>query len=221
MPRPSSERLSGVESRLFYNAIDLDEWSVANGDLPAEATTPTRVVFVGRLVPGKGWDTFLAACAEIQDTMRARGVEAHVLGGGPDLEQCRQRVADLGIGDLTHVEGAVDSARVKEMLTGAVLVNASVLAEGFGITLLEAMAVGAQIVSYPIPAAPALLEAGAPVRIVDPPSVDELARQVADALDHPQPRVSDDVLSAWSWETRAREYAAEMDDVVGRESLPR
>ncbi len=214
-------RLSGVESRLFYNAIDLDEWSVANGDLPAEGTTPTRVVFVGRLVPGKGWDTFLAACAEIQDTMRARGVEAHVLGGGPDLEQCRQRVADLGIGDLTHVEGAVDSARVKEMLTGAVLVNASVLAEGFGITLLEAMAVGAQIVSYPIPAAPALLEAGAPVRIVDPPSVDALARQVADALDHPQPRVSDDVLSAWSWETRAREYAAEMDDVVGRESLPR
>ena len=214
-------RLSGVESRLFYNAIDLDEWSVATGDMPAEATTPTRVVFVGRLVPGKGWDTFLAACAEIQDTMRARGVEAHVLGGGPDLDQCRQRVADLGIGDLTHVEGAVDSARVKEMLTGAVLVNASVLAEGFGITLLEAMAVGAQIVSYPIPAAPALLEAGAPVRIVDPPSVDELARQVADALDHPQPRVSDDVLSAWSWETRAREYAAEMDDVVGRESLPR
>ena len=213
-------RLSGVESRLFYNAIDLDEWSVATGDLPAEATAPTRVVFVGRLVPGKGWDTFLAACAEIQDTMRARGVEAHVLGGGPDLEQCRQRVADLGIGDLTHVEGAVDSARVKEMLTGAVLVNASVLAEGFGITLLEAMAVGAQIVSYPIPAAPALLEAGAPVRIVDPPSVEELARQVADALDHPQPRVSDDVLSAWSWETRAREYAAEMDDVVGRESRP-
>ena len=214
-------RLSGVESRLFYNAIDLDEWSVETGDLPAEATAPTRVVFVGRLVPGKGWDTFLAACAEIQDTMRARGVEAHVLGGGPDLEQCRQRVADLGIGDLTHVEGAVDSARVKEMLTGAVLVNASVLAEGFGITLLEAMAVGAQIVSYPIPAAPALLEAGAPVRIVDPPSVEELARQVADALDHPQPRVSDDVLAAWSWETRAREYAAEMDDVVGRESRPR
>jgi glycosyltransferase involved in cell wall biosynthesis len=214
-------RLSGVESRLFYNAIDLDEWSVANGDLPDVATTPARVVFVGRLVPGKGWDTFLAACAEIQDTMRARGVEAYVLGGGPDLEQCRQRVADLGIGDLTHVEGAVDSARVKEMLTGAVLVNASVLAEGFGITLLEAMAVGAQIVSYPIPAAPALLEAGAPVRIVDPPSVDELARQVADALDHPQPRVSDDVLSAWSWETRAREYAAEMDDVVGRASLQR
>ena len=213
-------RLSGVESRLFYNAIDLDEWSVATGDLPAEATAPTRVVFVGRLVPGKGWDTFLAACAEIQDLMRARGVEAHVLGGGPDLEQSRQRVADLGIGDLTHVEGAVDSARVKEMLTGAVLVNASVLAEGFGITLLEAMAVGAQIVSYPIPAAPARLEAGAPVRIVDPPSVEELARQVADALDHPQPRVSDDVLSAWSWETRAREYAAEMDDVVGRESRP-
>lgn len=212
------ERLSGIESRLFYNAIDLAEWDVASAPV---AATPSRVVFVGRLVPGKGWDTFLAACAALRDTMRERGVEAHVLGGGPDFERCRASVAELGIADFTHLHGPVDSARVREMLTGAVLVNTSVLAEGFGITLLEAMAVGAQIVSYPIPAAPVLLEQGAPVWIVDPPNVDELTRQIANALDLHKPPVSQQVLAAWSWETRAREYAELIDDVVARSAPAR
>ncbi|MET0781327.1 MAG: glycosyltransferase family 4 protein [Microbacterium sp.] len=211
------ERLSGVESTLFYNAIDLDEWRVPGA---VSAAAPSRVVFVGRLVPGKGWDTFLAACAALRDTMRERGIRAHVLGGGPDAQKCRDAVEAYGIGDITDLHGTVDSAFVREMLTGAVLVNASVLAEGFGITLLEATAVGAQIVSYPIPAAPVLAEHGAPVRIVDPPSVDELARQVADALEHPLPLITDEDLATWSWETRARQYADLVDEVVARDARP-
>jgi glycosyltransferase involved in cell wall biosynthesis len=207
------KRLSGRDSELFTNAIDLAEWSVPASARPAR---PTRLVFVGRLVPGKGWDTFLAVCAALQDTLRERGVGAHVVGGGPDLELCRQHVDALGIGDFVRVHGPADSARVRDMLTGAVLVNASVLAEGFGITLLEAMAVGAQIVSYAVPAAPALLEYGAPVWLVDPPSVDELSARVVDALEQPKPPVTTDVLDAWSWETRAQEYADLVDDVVRR-----
>jgi len=206
------KRLSGRDSELFANAIDLEDWSV-----PASARTakPTRLVSVGRLVPGKGWDTFLDVVAQLQDTLRERGIEAHVLGGGPDADRCRERVESLGIADLVRLHGPADSAVVRDVLAGAVLVNASVLAEGFGITLLEAMAVGAQIVTYPIPAAPALLEYGAPVRLVDPPDVEELTRQAAEALEHPQPPVADDALAAWSWQTRARQYADLVDEVIG------
>lgn len=207
------KRLSGRGSELFANAIDLDEWSVPASARPAG---PSRLVFVGRLVPGKGWDTFLSVCAALQGTLRERGVDAHVLGGGPDLERCRQQVNELELTDLVRVHGPADSAQVRDVLTGAVLVNASVLAEGFGITLLEAMAVGAQIVSYPVPAATALREDGAPVWLVTPPSVDELTAQVAKALQHPKPLVTADVLDRWSWETRAREYADLVDEVVGR-----
>lgn len=207
------ERLSGRESRLFMNAIDLAEWSV-----PAERrdAPPTRLVFVGRLVPGKGWEAFLSTCAALQDTLRERKADAHVLGGGPDLDRCRDEVKALGIADLVRVHGAVDSDLVREMLTGAVLVNTSVLAEGFGITVLEAVAVGAQVVSYPVPAAAALLDDGAPVRVVDPASVDDLARAAAEALEHPAPPLPEDALAAWSWQTRSREYAEIVDDVVER-----
>ncbi len=212
------KRLSGRDSELFANAIDLDEWSVPASARPA---TPTRLVFVGRLVPGKGWDTFLAVCAGLQDTLRERGVEAHVLGGGPDADRCREQVESLGIADLVHLHGPADSAVVRDVLAGAVLVNASVLAEGFGITLLEAMAVGAQIVTYPVPAAPALLEYGAPVRLVDPVDVDELTRQAAEALEHPLPPVTDEALAAWSWQTRARQYADIVDDVLATAVIAR
>ena len=114
------------------------------------------------------------------------------------------------------MHGPADSAQVRETLTGSVLVNASVLAEGFGITLLEAVAVGAQVVSYPVPAAPALLEHGAPVWLVDPPSVEGLTVEVANALERPKRQITDDALQAWSWQTRAREYAGIVDEVVGR-----
>jgi glycosyltransferase involved in cell wall biosynthesis len=205
------KRLSGRDSELFANAIDLAEWRVPEA---ARSTAPTRLVFVGRLVPGKGWDTFLAVCANLQDMLRERGVDAHVLGGGPDLERCREQVRARGLADLVHVDGPAESARVRDMLTGAVLVNASVLAEGFGITLLEAAAVGAQIVSYPVPAARVLAEHGAPVALVDPPNVEELTAQVARALEHPAAPIDAAVLDEWSWETRAREYAGIVDDVV-------
>lgn len=207
------KRLSGRDAELFHNAIDLAEWSVPASARPAR---PTHLVFVGRLVPGKGWDTFLAVCAALQGTLRDTGVTGHVLGGGPDLERCRRQVDELCLADLVQVHGPADSGTVRDILTGGVLVNASVLAEGFGITLLEATAVGAQIVSYPVPAADALLEHGAPVWLVDSPRVDELAAQVANALERPKPAVTGEALDAWSWESRAREYTDLMDDVVLR-----
>ena len=139
-----------------------------------------------------------------------------MLGGGPDLERCRQQVDALGLADLVQVHGPADSSRVRDLLTGGVLVNASVLAEGFGITLLEATAVGAQIVSYPVPAADALLEHDAPVWLVESPSIDDLAAQVTNALEHPKPAVTPEALDAWSWEARAREYTDLVDDVVRR-----
>lgn len=207
------KRLSGRDSKLFHNAIDLAEWNVPASARP---TRPSRLVFVGRLVPGKGWDTFLAVCATLRGTLRELGVTAHVLGGGPDLERCRQQVDALGLADLVQVHGPADSSRVRDLLTGGVLVNASVLAEGFGITLLEATAVGAQIVSYPVPAADALLEHDAPVWLVESPSIDDLAAQVTNALEHPKPAVTPEALDAWSWEARAREYTDLVDDVVRR-----
>ena len=75
--------------------------------------------------------------------------------------------------------------------------------------------IGAQVVSYPIPAAPVLLEQGAPVRLVDPPTVGGLAEGILAAVEHPAPRMTADVLATWSWDARADEFAQLADEVSG------
>lgn len=72
-----ASRLGGVPAGVFYNAITPP---VPDYDRPDR---PNHLVFVGRVVPGKGWETFLHAVA----ALRADGhdVDGELLGGGPQL----------------------------------------------------------------------------------------------------------------------------------------
>ena len=101
--------------------------------------------YVGRLVPEKGIDFFLAAAAGVS------GVAVIVVGGGPDEDRLRRLTAELGIADRTHLVGSVPSTSVPEWLAALdVLVLPSLTTRGwseqFGRVLVEAMACGVAVV---------------------------------------------------------------------------
>ena len=101
--------------------------------------------YVGRLVPEKGVDLFLAAAAGIS------GVAVIVVGGGPDEDRLRRLSVELGITDRTHLVGSVPSTSVSEWLAALdVLVLPSLTTRGwseqFGRVLVEAMACGVAVV---------------------------------------------------------------------------
>lgn len=193
------ERLSGRDARVFYNAI---------AEVPQSApglNRPSHLVFVGRIVPGKGWDVFVRTVG----TLRARGyaVTAEVLGDGGDLPALTELVARLGLSHVVTIRGRVSGADVRAALAGATLVNPTVLAEGFQTTLLEALAEGGRVVTYPVPGAAALQAAGYPVYVTADRDPEALAAGVAagcDAVSDPRPAPA---LTAWYWPTRAQEYA--------------
>src|SRR5690606_21975602 len=106
------------------------------------------------------------------------------------------------------VHGPVTPSRVQELLAGGILVNPTRLSEGFQTTLLEALAVGAEIVSYPVPGLAALVANGAPVREVPIGDRAALAEAILAALRHPQGPFDRPALVAWSWPARAAHYAA-------------
>jgi len=197
-------RLAGVGADVFYNAIDTTTWRLGSSESPP--TAPRRAVFVGRMVPGKGWDDFTAAFALVARDLGPDVVEGHLLGGGPDLEDCRRAVAVAGLSDQVTVHGAVPPVLVRALLANAVLVNPTQLAEGFQTTLLEALAVGAEIVSYPVPGLDALAADGAPVTVVPVGDLSGLAHAIRDAVRAPRPPMPSEQLDAWSWERRAGEY---------------
>lgn len=193
------KNLSGRSSRVFYNAIP---------DLPAVAPLrlrPEHLVFVGRIVPGKGWEAFVAVVEELR--LQGYPVTGEVLGDGADMTKLVDLIGELSLEDVVMIRGRMPAQEVRAALSGATLVNPTVLSEGFQTTLLEALAETAQIVTYSVPGAEALRSAGHPVRVTASRDVHLLTQAVANLIDSKQPAKAKLPLDAWYWPTRAREYA--------------
>jgi len=196
------KRLSGVSGTVFYNAINLDGW-----ERPDDAHIALRrFVFVGRLVPGKGWDTLLSAAALLNadDTVAPFTVE--ILGDGPDMGTMKTQIEQHGLTAVAHAHGYVSGETVRSFLRDSVLVNPTTLAEGFQTTLLEALAGSCQIVTYNVPGATRLAAEGAPLFIVDNRTPDALASAMRAALETPQPPYPFEKLKRWSWPERVQQY---------------
>jgi len=204
-------RLAGVSSILFYNAIDAPEMETKS-EYEADAN---RFVFVGRIVPGKGWDDLLDASKMLRDELPEMRFTVEILGDGPDLPRLTERVKRLGLTDVVIVRGRVSKAGVHAALCGAVLVNPTRLAEGFQTTLLEALAAGGQVVTYPAPGVKRLRDDGAPVWIAKRTSIEELARLMIQSRTQPLPRLSADALNRWTWPQRSRQYVGILDLLHG------
>lgn len=187
-------RLSGVGAQVFYNAIEAP-------NIPVEGSPRRHLVFVGRIVPGKGWEDFLEVVLAQEPS-----VTAEILGDGSDMERLQRRVMEIGLGSRVGLRGRVPLDDVFRSLAGAVLVNPTQLSEGFQTTLLEAVAVGGRVVTYPVPGAELLRSEGAPVRVARRAKSD-LAEEVRRELDDPGRPWTAGQLAAWTWPVRAREYA--------------
>ena len=175
-----TQTLGSPRTDVFYNVIP----PVTPSDTPI-ADRPEHLVFVGRMVDGKGWDSFLEAIARL--TAAGQHVTTELLGDGAQLEDVRARVRDLGLDDLVQVRGRVTPQQVRESLRGATLVNPTVLSEGFQTTLLEALAERGRVVTYSVPGAALLAEQRMPVMVCDERTVDSLTDTVSTMLRSPPP----------------------------------
>ena len=156
-------------------------------------------------MPGKGWDTFIEAVARLN----GEGVEVtgELLGAGADLEAARALIADRNLADRLCAPGRVSAQEVRSRLAGATLVNPTVLSEGFQTTLLEALAERGRVVTFTVPGAKLLAEQGHPVVITEERNLESLVNSLRSYLREPAPLAQPDLIDAWTWPVRAREYA--------------
>lgn len=198
-------RLSGrPDARVFLNAIDPAPEGI-------DRTPRQHVVFVGRLVPGKGADVFVQALELLAS--EGREFTAEILGDGVSADEIAASVARAGLEDTVSMRGRVDLEEVSRSLSGAVLVNPSTLAEGFQTTILEALEAGGSVVSYDLPGIRTLREQGFAVELVERQSPDALAGAIRRRLDEPWQVLS---MRRWHWSVRAQEYAQLAADARGR-----
>lgn len=195
--------LAGVEGEVFHNAIDTAAFSPTAADVAGTARR-NRLVYVGRIVPGKGWDLALATAEQLAADHPE--MELHIVGDGIDRAALATRAAASPLADRVMIHGQQHPARIAELLRGCVFLNPTTLSEGFQTTLLEAVAAGAAVVSTPVGAARYLLEAGADVRLVDAADPVAWVENVRAALDSPAAPPEAALLDSFDWKRRAAEY---------------
>ena len=149
---------------------------------PRGDRVPT-VFTVARLIPEKGVFDLLEAVALVR---RRRECRLLVAGTGPAREELIRHAARLGIGEAVEFLGYVSGAELDEAYRNADLfVLPTYFAEGFPLSIMEAMSYGLPIVTTRIRGAADWLEEGRNGRFVPPREPAVLAEVIEDLLADP------------------------------------
>lgn len=164
----------------IYHGIDLDAFSAATTEPPPAAHRSATILSVGRLVPKKGHDDLIAACA----LLRAAGerVQCTIVGEGPERSALEAAVAAAGLGDTVTLPGAmthkelIERYRSADIFVLAPRVTADGDRDGIPNVIAEAMAMGLPVLSTAVSGVPELVKDGETGLLVEPGDRDALAR---------------------------------------------
>jgi glycosyltransferase involved in cell wall biosynthesis len=140
---------SAAKIHRVYNGIDIANFpaSATESDIPQ----PPLIVSVGRLVPFKGFDKLIAACALLRE--KSLDFRCEIVGDGPLLESLQARIDEAQLNSHVVLRGSLTQAQVFESLRRCdVFALASVVDEAgasdvFPTVIQEAMACARPVVS--------------------------------------------------------------------------
>lgn len=119
------------------------------GPAPVRRAVRPTIAVVTRLVPHKQMDHLIAAVPELLGKWPELRVV--VAGDGESREQLSSQVRKLGLQDVVDLPGRVSEEVKFELLATAWLTVAPSAAEGWGLTIMEANALGTPAVAYDVP----------------------------------------------------------------------
>jgi mannosyltransferase len=180
------------ESTVVMHGVDTDRYAPPPDRAAAfaESGLPGRYAIgcFGRVRAQKGTDVFVEAmCALLS---RYPDFSAVIVGAiTPDqttfADQLKARIAAAGLQSRIVITGEVPIAKVERWYRRLTIYAFTSRNEGFGLTLIEAMAVGAALVASRAGAAELVIEDGATGVLVPPGDVDALMEALAPLMRDP------------------------------------
>lgn len=181
-------------------------------ETPAPGAKKLRVIFVGSLGQRKGLSYLFAACRQVQSA-----VSLTVIGQKP-LEPCP--ALDRELGAVRWLPSCSHQRILAEMAAHDVFVFPS-LFEGFGLVLLEALAMGLPIITTPNTAGPDLIQDGVEGFIVSIRDATAIAERLE--LLHREParqaemsRAARECARQFSWGKYEKTLAACVGLIIGK-----
>jgi len=189
------------------NAVDATPFARAVWPRPG----PPRLLFIARMVEGKGLLDVVRAARILRDS--GRDVRLTCVGDGPARRACEALAHELGLGEAVHFTGFVPEAQAARFYLESWILVLPSRAEGFSMSIFQAVAAGLPVLTTRIRAAADYLREPDNVLWVEPSDPERLAARAAWLLDHPDAmaamsRNNRALASAFAAEIVAREYVA-------------
>ena len=164
--------LDGVPSAVIPNFVDVEE-------VDPDRVPDLDLVTIGSLEPRKNQGFLIEVLAAARK--RGRSLTLTIIGEGRDLKALETLVATHDLSDSVRFTGAIPDV-VKELSRHRVYVHAS-LQESFGISIIEAMALGLPVIAAPSGGVPELFTDGREGRYWDLEDPDAAAQLLLEVLD--------------------------------------
>ncbi len=205
---------------LNYHGLDPRVMLRANerGAMQASQRKVLSVVSIGRLVPTKGHDVLIKACALL--CSKGIPVQIKIIGSGPLERELEELVRALGLTDKVSFLGALAFEQVLQTLEHA---NVFALAprlipghppDGIPNVIAEAMALGVPVVTTRVSAIPELVSNLQTGLLVDVDDVEGFAQAIALLYEEPQ-RALDYSRAARDRVAQLFDQDANIDELLG------
>jgi glycogen synthase len=145
---------------------------------------PPRLLCLGRLVIGKGFDLALAAFAKILHRFPSARL---VIGGdGPERAKLQQQAIALGLVDSVEFVGSIPPEKVPHFIHAATLVLIPSRLEGFGLVALEAALMARPVVAARVGGLPEVVAHEQTGLLVEGNQSRGVAQAIVRLLEHPE-----------------------------------
>lgn len=205
--------VNGVDTTLF-RPLDRRP-SAADPSSPAGAG---RIVVPRRLFPKNGVDVFVEAFPRI--VTGRPGVQAFIVGDGPERSRLEARARSLGVGEALHFLGARPNREMPELLASMDLAVIPSRMEATSVAALESMACGLPVVASEVGGLPEIVD-GRVGALVPPEDPSALADAVLSVLADPDrshrgAAARERVVGHWSNERLVDRHLEIYEDVLDR-----
>lgn len=154
---------------VIYNGVNLERFS-------PEKNNDNEIIYVGRLIEEKGVQVILHALSKIKEDYHFS-----VVGDGPYRYELEKMAQELDVKSKVTFYGAQKDVN-KYLNRANIFVHVPLLEEGFGITVVEAMAAGTNVITTYSGGIPEIITDGVNGHMVVRNDTDSLAERMRDVL---------------------------------------
>lgn len=164
-------KMGAKKTILIPNGIDLKKFKFYDGNREEFLISTTST-----LIPRNGIDILIEAMPKVLEEFPSARLK--IAGEGPMEKQLKKRVRDLKISKNVEFLGTIEHSKIPDLVKKSHLFVRPSRFEGFGVSFIEAMALGTPVVTCPVGGIVDFVEDKKTGLLVSPENPEELSRSI-------------------------------------------